>query len=50
LILATNSSNLIPHLGRLSDEWMSMSNYLGCLGDCIYVLGVPWGVLHLALH
>jgi hypothetical protein len=23
---------------------------LGRLGGCIYVLGVPWGVLHLALH
>jgi hypothetical protein len=37
-------------LWRLSDEWMSMGNHLGHLGGCIYVLGVPWGVLHLALH
>jgi hypothetical protein len=27
-----------------------MGNHLGRLGDCIYVLGVPLGVLHLALH
>jgi hypothetical protein len=37
-------------LWRLSDEWMSMGNHLGHLAGCIYVLGVPWGVLHLALH
>jgi hypothetical protein len=37
-------------LRRLSDEWMSMGNHFGCLGGCIYVIGVPWGVLHLALH
>jgi hypothetical protein len=37
-------------LRRLSDEWMSMGNHLGAPRDCIYVLGVPWGVLHLALH
>jgi hypothetical protein len=23
---------------------------LGSLGGCIYVLGVPWGMLHLPLH
>jgi hypothetical protein len=28
-------------------QWVTI---LGRLGGCIYVLGVPWGVLHLALH
>jgi hypothetical protein len=28
-------------------QWVTI---LGHLGGCIYVLGVPWGVLHLALH
>jgi hypothetical protein len=28
-------------------EWFSL---LGRLGGCIYTLGEPWGVLHLALH
>jgi hypothetical protein len=28
-------------------QWVTI---LGCLGGCIYVLGVPCGVLHLALH
>jgi hypothetical protein len=34
-------------LRRLSDEWMSMGNNLGAPRGCIYVLGVPWGVLSL---
>jgi hypothetical protein len=28
-------------------QWVT---FLGCLEGCIYVLGVPWGMLHLALH
>jgi hypothetical protein len=28
-------------------QWVTI---LARLGGCIYVLGVPWGVLHLALH
>jgi hypothetical protein len=28
-------------------QWVTI---LGRLGGHIYVLGVPWGVLHLALH
>jgi hypothetical protein len=28
-------------------QWVTI---LGRLGGCICVLGVPWGVLHLALH
>jgi hypothetical protein len=28
-------------------QWVTI---LGRLGGCIYVLGVPLGVLHLALH
>jgi hypothetical protein len=28
-------------------QWVTI---LGRLGGCIYVLGVSWGVLHLALH
>jgi hypothetical protein len=28
-------------------QWVTI---VGRLGGCIYVLGVPWGVLHLALH
>jgi hypothetical protein len=28
-------------------QWVTI---LGLLGGCIYALGVPWGVLHLALH
>jgi hypothetical protein len=33
-------------------RWMDVNGVtiLGCLGGCIYALGVPWGVLHLALH
>jgi hypothetical protein len=37
-------------LRRLSDEWMSMGHHLWGLGGCIYAIGVPWGMLHLALH
>jgi hypothetical protein len=29
------------------DEWITL---LGNLGGCIYTLGEPWGVLHLASH
>jgi hypothetical protein len=28
-------------------QWVTI---LGRLEGCVYVLGVPWGVLHLALH
>jgi hypothetical protein len=37
-------------LRQLSGEWMSMGNHLGAPRGCTYVLGVPWGMLHLALH
>jgi hypothetical protein len=37
-------------LRRLSDEWMSMGNHLRAPRGCIYALGVPWGMPHLALH
>jgi hypothetical protein len=58
LILATNLSNLIPHLVAASFWWIEVCRMIGCqwvtllgrLGGYIYVLGVPWGVLHLALH
>jgi hypothetical protein len=42
LILATNSSNLIPHLVALSDEWMLMGNHLGAPRG-LYLC--PWGAL-----
>jgi hypothetical protein len=57
LILATSSSNSLPHLaaavfGRMASvEWfVRWVTILGCLGGCMYVLGVPLGMLHLALH
>jgi hypothetical protein len=39
-----------PSSRRLSDEWMDWSPLLGSPRGCIYALGEPWGVLHLALH
>jgi hypothetical protein len=39
-----------PSCRQLSDEWMDRSPLLGCPRGCIYTLGEPWGVLHLALH
>jgi hypothetical protein len=35
---------------RLSDEWMSMGNHLEAPRRLYLVLGVPWGMLYLALH
>jgi hypothetical protein len=35
---------------RLPDEWIDRSTLLGLPRGCIYDLGEPWGVLHLALH
>jgi hypothetical protein len=50
LILATSSSNSLPHLATAL-RWMDVNgNHLGAPRGCIYVLGVPLGVLHLALH
>jgi hypothetical protein len=39
-----------PLYRQLSDEWMDRSPLLGHPRGCIYALGEPWGVLHLALH
>jgi hypothetical protein len=39
-----------PSSRRLSNDWMDWSPLLGCQRGCIYTLGEPWGVLHLALH
>jgi hypothetical protein len=39
-----------PSCRRLSDEWMDRSPFLWRPRGCIYALGEPWGVLHLALH
>jgi hypothetical protein len=57
LIFATSSSNSLPHLAAAVFWWLASVGWfvrwvtiLGCLGGCIYVLGVPLGVLHLALH
>jgi hypothetical protein len=57
LILATSSSNSFPHLAAAVFWWLASVGWfvrwvptLGHLGGCIYVLGVPLGVLHLALH
>jgi hypothetical protein len=57
LILATSSSNSpsscggSPMNGCQWVEWfVQWVTILGRLGGCIYVLGVPLGVLHLALH
>jgi hypothetical protein len=57
LIHATSSSNSLPHLAAAGFWWMASVEWfvrwvtiLGRLGGCIYVLGVPLGVLHLALH
>jgi hypothetical protein len=42
------SSFLVNGVGRMIGcQWVTL---LGRLGGCIYVLGVLWGVLHLALH
>jgi hypothetical protein len=57
LILATSSSNSLPHLAAAVFWWMASVEWfvrwvtiLWHLGGCIYVLGVPLGVLQLALH
>jgi hypothetical protein len=39
-----------PSCRQLSDGWMDRPPLLGCTRGCIYALGEPWGVLHLALH
>jgi hypothetical protein len=39
-----------PSCRWLSDEWMDRSPLLGRPRGCIYALGEPWGVLHLALQ
>jgi hypothetical protein len=57
LILATSSSNSLPHLAAAVFGWMASVEWflrwvtiLGHQRGCIYVLGVPLGVIHLALH
>jgi hypothetical protein len=57
LILATSSSNSLTHLAAAVFWWLASVGWfvrwvtiLGRLGGCIYVLEVPLGVLHLALH
>jgi hypothetical protein len=44
-------SSLSPRFRRVpADGWMDRSRLLERPRGCIYALGEPWGVLHLALH
>jgi hypothetical protein len=43
-------SDASPSCRQLSDEWMDRSPLLRRPRGCIYDLGEPWGVLHLALY